>query len=93
MAGAGEIKVAVRTGPPPIDQKEIERRFLYHPPNDATRALHEGVRKSMLDFAAEITDIPGESREKSLAMTALEEASFWLHAHIARNIGREETSG
>jgi hypothetical protein len=30
--------------------------------------------------------LQGESREVSLFFTANEEASFWAHAHVARNM-------
>ncbi len=73
-----------------MDQAEIERRFVYIPPNEQTREIHNAVRGHVLTFAEELnTLLPGESREKSLFFTALEEASFWAHAHIARNVGRE----
>lgn len=69
------------------DPAEVERRFVYHPPTPETREVHEAVRETMLGFAQEINRLvdDDESREMSLAFTALEECSFWLHAHIARN--------
>jgi hypothetical protein len=68
--------------------QERERRFKYHPPDEKTRALHDDVRAMMLSFVQEMdARLGGESREVSLFYTALEEASFWAHAHIARNIG------
>lgn len=70
-----------------MDPKEIERRFLYHAPTEETRAIHDRVRALTLEYAQAIVDLlPGESREKSLTVTALEESSFWAHAHIARNL-------
>lgn len=70
-----------------MDAAEITRRFVYIAPNDNTRSVHEEVREATLDFAALMNQLlPGESREKSLFFTALEEASFWSHAHIARNL-------
>ena len=68
--------------------EELDRRFLYHAPTDATRGLHEIIRGEMLSFAYSINALVKEdqSREMSLFFTALEEAGFWLHAHIARNL-------
>lgn len=76
-----------RTSMAPTNE-ELERRFTYHPPTDPTvRALHDDWRNHEKWYATHINDLPGgESREKSLALTALEEATFWVHAHIARNL-------
>lgn len=71
---------------PQIDTEELERRFRYHAPDAYTRKLHDDVRDATLRFAHELNRLmPLESREKSLAFTALEEMSFWTHADIARN--------
>jgi hypothetical protein len=43
-----------------------------------------------MGVAARINSLPGDSREKSLAFTALEECAFWIYAHhIARNLKGE----
>lgn len=70
-----------------MEPEELERRFVYHPPTEETRLVHEELRGMMLGFAADVTGLLGRegSREVSLFVTALEEASFWAHAHIARN--------
>ena len=67
--------------------EELERRFTYHPPDDATRVIHEEWRINEREYANAIDALPGgETREKALALTALEEATFWVHAHVARNL-------
>ena len=72
-----------------MDYDELQKRFRYHPPNDTTKAMHEEVRGLGIEFAARLDEeLPGESREKSLAFTNLEQALFWANAHIARNISR-----
>lgn len=69
------------------DQEELDRRFIYHAPDENTRELHNDMREAEQDYAGIINNLPGgESREKSLALTALEECTFWVHAHIARNL-------
>lgn len=71
-----------------MDPREIDRRFLYHAPTEGTRELHDKVRYLTLTYAhamAELLD-GQSSREISLVFTALEESSFWAHAHIARNL-------
>lgn len=70
-----------------MTKEELERRFVYHAPTDETRGVHDRARSLTRAFAAEMEGLlPGESREKALFFTALEEASFWSHAHIARNM-------
>jgi len=74
----------------PLSFTELKRRFTYHAPNEATRDLHDDLRQEVKAFARRLNFLLGEpSREASLAFTALEETSFWAHAHIARNVGRE----
>lgn len=68
-----------------IADDDVTRRFVYHAPNEQTRDVHEEVRAKVLAFAGEMNDLLGPSRESSLFFTSLEEASFWAHAHIARN--------
>lgn len=73
--------------------EELERRFTYHAPDEATRDLHNEWRKHERWYADHLNDLPGgETREKSLAFTALEEMTFWVHAHIARNLHPKEPS-
>jgi hypothetical protein len=72
--------------PPPIDAAEIDRRFTHRVPNDKRRPIHEQARHDFGWFAHSLNQLLPESREKSLALTALEEASFWAHAAVARNV-------
>jgi signal recognition particle subunit SEC65 len=70
-----------------MDDKELKRRYTYHAPNESTRELHDAVRNMEYAFAVEMDSrLPGDSREKALVLTKLEEAMFWAHAHIARNV-------
>jgi len=69
-----------------MNPSEIRRRFEYIPPTEAKRQVHDRMRQLVSTFATIIDALPGESREKALAITKLEEAAFWTHAHIARNI-------
>jgi hypothetical protein len=72
-----------------IDAAEIDKRFDHHPPGDKKVPLHEEVRSVYKDAAGDLADLLPESREKSLAITALEESGFWAQAAIARNIEEE----
>ena len=64
---------------------EIEHRFSYHAPSESKRVVHENVRMVYRQLAHEVSDTLPESREKSLALTALEESLMWANAAIARN--------
>lgn len=75
-----------------MDYEEFMRRFDYHRPSGEARELHEEVRVQTKEFAAlmdETLDSKG-SRELALFWTNFEQATFWLHAHIARNMPHEE---
>lgn len=70
----------------PVADDEIERRFTYHPPTDeVVRAAHDEVRAMVKEFARQVNERLAPGRESALFFTALEEASFWCHADIARN--------
>ena len=64
----------------------VRHDFTYHTPNEVARLLHEDTRRVFREFAYRlVTHGPAPTREMSLALTALEEASFWAHENIARN--------
>jgi hypothetical protein len=72
----------------PIDEEEIEHRFGFHkatiegPENSA--AKHRYLRRQFVLFATMLNEqLEHPSREGSLALTALEEASMWAHKAIA----------
>lgn len=74
-----------------MDPKEFAKRFDYHPPSGEAKAAHGEVRDAIKRFGAYVADdYPDQTRELALFWTAFEEASFWLHAHIARNVSHEE---
>jgi len=65
---------------------DIDNRFDYHPPKDPdTVALHEHVREYCKTVAHVFDGTLPPGREKSTALTKLEEAMFWANAAIARN--------
>jgi hypothetical protein len=67
-----------------ITTDELEIRFTYHKPEPNLGGLYEMLRTEAKNFAITITESTPESREQSLAITALEEAVFWANAAIAR---------
>lgn len=65
----------------------IDRRFRHHPPRDeGVVQAHQLVRDSLKWVAGKFDEELPEGREKSLAMTKLEEAMFWANAAIAREV-------
>lgn len=63
---------------------DLENRFSHHAPDADKILAHEGVREEVLMVAEHFAETLPESREKSLAITKLEEAMFWANAALAR---------
>lgn len=64
---------------------DIENRFGYHKPDAKKVQEHELVRAQVKGLAHYWDANLPNGREKSLALTKLEEAMFWANAAIARN--------
>jgi hypothetical protein len=64
---------------------DLENRFTYHPPKNNQAARYETLRSQAKELAYAIDGACPDSREKSLALTHLEEAVMWANASIARN--------
>lgn len=73
-----------------MTQDEIITRFTYHAPKGDQPERYAAIRSAARGLAEIINDLCPESREKSLAMTKLEEVSMWANAAIAR---QEHISG
>ncbi len=63
----------------------INRDFTYHAPKGDQIALYQLIRDTAKAFAILIVDNTPASREQSLALTQLEDATMWANASIARN--------
>lgn len=68
-----------------MDQTDIENRFTHHPPKGDQGTRYQSLRQLFAAMASKIDEHCPDSREKSLAITKLEESSFWANASIARN--------
>jgi hypothetical protein len=69
-----------------VSRQEIEDRFTHHPPsNDTVVSTHEVTRAAVKRVAHKLDNLLPDSREKSLALTHLEQALFWANAAIARH--------
>ena len=69
-----------------MDNADLNNRFDYHPPRDEdTKELHENVRALCRTLAHRLNGLLPEGREKSLAITNLEQTMMWANAAIARS--------
>lgn len=68
-----------------MTMEELVNRFTYHAPREDQVERYEEIRAKGLLLALEVNGSCPESREKSLAMTKIEEAVMWANAAIARN--------
>lgn len=64
---------------------ELTKRFTYHAPKEGQPQKYEDIRAKALEFSLLIDELCPDSREKSLAITKLEESVMWANASIARN--------
>lgn len=68
-----------------MDSTDIENRFAFHAaPNQEKRDAHTSVRQACRQLADKLNESLPEGREKSLAITHLEEVMFWGNAALAR---------
>lgn len=70
-----------------MGMEEVARNFAYHAPNNRQAVFYGEIRSKARELAETIERRCPESREKSLAMTKLEESVMWANASIARNGG------
>ena len=67
------------------ERARLDKDFSYHPPKPDQVPRYVEIRDAAKLFATAIlVDCP-PSRERSLALTALEESVMWANASIARN--------
>ncbi len=76
--------------PPPIalspeDLAYLETTFRYHPPKGDQPQRYETLRAAARAFAIQILLNCPQSRERSLALTNLEQGVMWANAAVARN--------
>jgi hypothetical protein len=68
-----------------MDDNDLKNRFTYHAPKPGQPDAYQEIRAGGYDLATLIDGHAPDSREKSLAITHLEEAVMWANAAIARH--------
>jgi hypothetical protein len=68
-----------------MTKEEIDCNFTYHAPKPGQPEIYQNIRSIAKELALYINDVVPEGREKSLALTKLEEAVMWVNAGIARH--------
>ena len=63
----------------------LDNIFKYHPPKEGQGERYEELRSKAKEFALLINQMCPESREKSLAITNLQQTVMWANASIAIN--------
>ncbi len=66
---------------------DLANRFTYHAPTAEQIDVYQMIRNIAHSYASYLNDVCPDGREKSLAMTKLEEVVFWANAAIARTTG------
>ena len=64
--------------------EQIENNFRYHAPKDGQPEKYTALREKAKELAYLVDELCPPSREKSLAMTHLEQSVMWANASIAR---------
>jgi hypothetical protein len=68
-----------------IGESELRNRFTYHPPRPGQPERYQRIRDRARELALLVDGDCPDSREKSLALTSLEEVVICANAAIARN--------
>lgn len=63
-----------------MNHDELKNIFTYHAPTINQTQDYEQIRRQALDFADLVNTICPESREKSLAITSIQQAVMWANA-------------
>lgn len=65
------------------DRNEVIDRFAFHPADGDKAPAIEHNRAAFTEIALRMADRLPECREKSLCLTALQEAAMWANAAVA----------
>jgi len=68
-----------------MEQSRLDNDFRYHAPKEGQPEKYMFIRDRGRELAMLINDLVPEGREKSLAVTNIEQAVMWANAGIARS--------
>jgi hypothetical protein len=69
-----------------ITEEELCNRFSYHDPKGTERQeKYDTIRTACLSLAMLLGELCPDSRERSVALTKLDEVMMWSNASIARS--------
>lgn len=68
-----------------MEKATIENNFMYHAPKEGQQEKYGELRKKGKELVCLMVAFCPNSRERSLAITKVEEAIMWANASIARN--------
>lgn len=74
-----------------MTNEQIQNTFTYHRPFGDQPQRYEQIRANAKVLAMSIQESCPESREKSLALTRLQQAVMWANASIALNETERES--
>ncbi len=67
--------------------EDLDVRFNHYPPKSRAVELgHDEIRESIKEAAEDVMRVVPAGRERSLALTKLEEAMMWANAGLARGL-------
>lgn len=67
-----------------MDMDDLTNRFRFHRADESKAAKHTIIRQKCFELACELNNLIPDGREKSLAITNLEDVMFWANAALAR---------
>ncbi len=71
---------------------DIYDMFTYHPPQGDQLERYKKIRDAAHRFAMVVFEHSGESRERSIAIASIREATMWANAGIAMEETRKNES-
>lgn len=63
---------------------DLDNIYSYHKPSQSDITRHAAIRDAASAFAGVVLSNAGSGRERSLALTQIEQAMFWANAAVAR---------